>query len=91
MAATARDAEMGRTMARGGMRRWGGRRRPRAAPGEEFFLELCGWRSCAGGGDGAVCGVRCGAGADARKKTYKRRGVAVPNWMTTITFRFFEL
>jgi hypothetical protein len=27
--------------------------------------------------------------ADARKKTYKRRGRAVPNWMTTITFRFF--
>jgi hypothetical protein len=27
--------------------------------------------------------------ANARRKSYKRRGRAVPNRMTTITFRFF--
>jgi hypothetical protein len=36
------DAEMGRTTARAGVRRWGGRRRPWAAPVER--VSACRWR-----------------------------------------------
>jgi hypothetical protein len=45
---TAWDAKMGRTTAHGGMRRWGGRRRPRAAPVERV--------PTAGGGQGRAGG-----------------------------------
>jgi hypothetical protein len=59
---------MGRTTARGGMRRWGGRRRPRAAPVERVPT-AGGGQGRAGGGQRLkevfldLCGRRsCGGG-----------------------------